>query len=78
VGRLLGPSHVIGTMLDRGFVAPLTSTHNIACKPLPYVSASLGLLTLLANHVSQAEQGPVQSQTACLVQLHHLSQQSSW
>jgi len=42
----LGLSHVIGTLLDQRFVAPPTSTHNIACKPLPYVSASLGLLTL--------------------------------
>lgn len=36
---------VIRTVLDSGFVAAPTSTHNIACKPLPYVSASLGLLT---------------------------------
>ncbi len=41
----LGLSHVIGILLDQGFVTPPTSTHNIACKPLPYVSASLGLLT---------------------------------
>jgi hypothetical protein len=30
-----------------------TSTHNIACKPLPYVSASLGLLTLLRLVVTE-------------------------
>jgi hypothetical protein len=49
-------------MLDRGFVAPPTSTHNIACKPLPYVSASLGLLTPVGGKVLLPE--PVPDQVA--------------
>jgi len=53
----LGLSHIIGTVLDRGFVAMPTSTHNIACKPLPYVSASLGLLEGIASAVMQTTLG---------------------
>jgi len=33
---------------ESGFAATFTSTHNIACKPLPYVFAPLGLLTRIA------------------------------
>jgi len=42
----LGLSHLDRALLDQGFAATPTSTHNIACKPLPYVFASLGLLPL--------------------------------
>jgi len=41
----LGLSHLGRALLDRGFTATPTSTHNIACKPLPYVFAPLSLLT---------------------------------
>jgi len=40
----LGLSHLGRALLDHEFAATPTSTHNIACKPLPYVFASLGLL----------------------------------
>ncbi len=43
----LGLSHLGRALLDQGFAATPTSTHNIACKPLPYVFAPLGLLTQL-------------------------------
>ncbi len=42
----LGLSHLGRALLDQGFAATPTSTHNIACKPLPCVFAPLGLLTL--------------------------------
>jgi len=41
----LGLSHLGWALLDQEFAATPTSTHNIACKPLPYVFAPLGLLT---------------------------------
>jgi len=41
----LGLSHLGRALLDQGFAATPISTHNIACKPLPYVFAPLGLLT---------------------------------
>jgi len=41
----LGLSHLGRALLDQGLAATPTSTHNIACKPLPYVFAPLGLLT---------------------------------
>jgi hypothetical protein len=40
----LGLSHLSRALLDQAFAATPTSTHNIACKPLPYVFAPLGLL----------------------------------
>ncbi len=40
-----GLSHLGRALLNQGFAAKPTSTHNIACKPLPYVFAPLGLLT---------------------------------
>ncbi len=64
--------------------------HNLLAKPSPMARAFYKGLShparpadasssrLLANLVSQAEQGSVQPQTVFLVQFHHLSQQSSW
>jgi len=40
----LGLSHLGRALLDQAFAATPTSTRNIACKPLPYVFAPLGLL----------------------------------
>jgi len=36
-------------LLDRQFAATPISTRNIACKPLPYIFAPLGLLTLIES-----------------------------
>ncbi len=44
----LGVSHLGRALLGQGFAEAPTSTHNIACKPLPYVVASLGLLPPLS------------------------------
>jgi hypothetical protein len=69
---------------------PRPLLHNSLAKPpsmargfckgpsLPARPAGADSSRLLANLVSQAEQRPVQPQPACLVQLHHLPQQSSW
>jgi len=43
----LGLSYLGRALLDQGFAATSTSTHNIACKPLPYVFAEMGLRTLI-------------------------------
>jgi len=43
----LGLSSLGRALLDQGIAATPTSTPNIACKPLPYVFAPLGLLTRL-------------------------------
>jgi len=52
----LGLSHLGRALLDHGFAATPTSTHNIACKPLPYVFASLGLLPHMGRPPALAPQ----------------------
>ncbi len=53
----LGLPHLGRALLDPGFSATPTSTHNIACKPLPYVFAPLGLLTQVVIAVARSRAG---------------------
>ena len=87
LGRLLVGTAAFLPLMAQVFPVCAHQSLNRLCKPLamartfckalsrPAWPVDAGSTRLLANLVSQPEQGPVQPQLALLVQLHHAPQQ---